>query len=468
MKARVILMLALFVSALLQSCTEDQNPQQSEKVEFQLSLSAITADGGRTGVSELPDGAELVLTLVNNSGAPVLTNHRIAILSFGGSYITGPIELKPGLYSITDFMIAQGSDILYATPKKSSSLAPAVIRPLPYKFNVVRDKLTHIEMEVVDTKGYKPEDFGYVSFSIDVVNPLAIAVFTSDAGVTELTEAKAFLYLGTKLIGEYNLKAKTNLISFKGDPDGSYRLLIRKPGFSQYIKHFIYRDLIEELGNLPLQALLGPAFTIETQLVSQFEVELVGSGGVIDVDWGDGFVESIDFGTTPIALLNHTYAGDDVYFISITGAVDQVTEFYNYYDAGGKATDIRFEQLSGLRQIRYGLISGPATIDLSSNNQLDFINIAGIEELEQLILPATHDIDFIICSGPNLFTTPVIDAIINSIYTNAVADNIHGGIFGLQVNWADENSGLVGSPSLAARMQLNELRTTYGWTVTNE
>lgn len=461
-------MLAFFAGILLQSCTDDGNPQQSEKVEFQLSLSAITADGGRISASDLPDGAELVLTLVDKNGAPVLTNHRVAILNFSGSYITGPIELKPGTYSIMDFMIANGSDILYATPKKNSTLASAVVRPLPYKFNVVRDKLTHVPMEVVDTKGYKPEDFGYVSFSIEVVNPLAIAVFTSDEGVTELTEAKAFLYLGTKLIGEYNLKAKTNLISFKGDPDGSYRLLIRKPGFSQYIKHFIYRDLIAELGSLPLQALLGPAFTIETQVVSQFEFELSGSGGVIDVDWGDGFLESIDFGVTPVAVLNHTYGGDNVYFISITGAVDQVTEFYNYYDAGGKATDIRFEQLSGLRQVRYGLISGPAIIDLSSNVQLDFINIAGIEELEELILPATHNIDFIICSGPNLFTTPVIDAIINSIYTNAVADNIHGGVFGLQVNWADSESGLVGSPSVAARLQLDELRTTYSWDVTNE
>ena len=468
MKAPLILLLFLFVAALLQSCTEDGNPQQSERVEFQFSLSTATADGGRTGALELPPNAELVVTLVDHSGAPVLTNHRIEILSLGGGYITSPIELKPGHYSITDFMIADGSEILYATPKKDSPLAPAVIRPLPYKFHVSRDKLTNVAMEVLDTKAYTPEDFGYVSFSIGIVNPLPIVVFSTDDGVTKLTEAKAFLYQGTKLVGEYNLKAKTNLISFKGDPEGSYRLIIRKPGYAQYIKHFIYHDLIEELANLPLEVLLGPAFTIETAVVSEFEVELVGSGGVIDVDWGDGNVESIDFASTPVAVLTHAYSGDDIYYISITGAVDQITEFYNYYDEGGKATDIRFEQLSGLREVRYGLISGPAVIDLSHNAQLDFINIAGIEELEELILPATHDIDFIIVSGPNLFTTPVIDAIINSIYTNAVADNIHGGVFGLQVNWADDESGLVGSPSVAARLQLDELRTTYGWNVTNE
>lgn len=468
MKARLMLLPFLFLAALLQSCTENDNPQQSEKVEFQFSLSTVTAEGGRSAALELPPNAELVLSLVNNSGAPVLTNHRIAILSLGGGYITGPIELKPGQYSIVDFMIADGAEILYATPKKDSPLAPAVVRPLPYKFHVTRDVLTNVAMEVLDTKGYKPEDFGYVSFSIGVVNPLPIAVFSTNLGVTKLTEAKAFLYQGTKLVGEYNLKAKTNMISFKGDPDASYRLIIRKPGYSQYIKHFIYRDLIEELANLPLEVLLGPAFTIETAVVSEFEVELVGSGGVIDVDWGDGTVESIDFGITPVTVLTHAYSGDDVYFISITGAVDQVREFYNYYDAGGKATDIRFEQLSGLREIRYGLISGPAVIDLSANTQLDFVNIAGIVELEALILPATHDIDFIISAGPNLFTTPVIDAIINSIYTNAVADNVHGGEFGLQANWADNESGLVGSPSLAARTQLNDLRTIYGWNVTAE
>ena len=162
MKARIIVLLTLLVAALLQSCTENENPQQSEKVEFQFTLSALSPDGGRIGASELPANAELILTLVNNSGAPVLTNHRIEILNFGGGYITGPIELKPGLYSITDFMIANGSEILYATPKKDSPLAPAVTKPLPHKFNVTRDQLTHIEMEVLDTKGYKPEGFGYM------------------------------------------------------------------------------------------------------------------------------------------------------------------------------------------------------------------------------------------------------------------------------------------------------------------
>jgi hypothetical protein len=467
MKA-LVLMPLLFLAVMLQSCTEDENPQQSEKVEFQFTFSATTSDGGRTNAGELPDGADLILTLVDKTGAPVLTNHRVEILSFGGNYVTGPIELKPVQYSIMDFMIADGSDILYATPRKDSPLAPAVIRPLPFKFNVTRDKLTNVAMEVVDTKGYKPEDFGYVSFSIGVVNPLSIAVFTTGEGGTKLAEAHAFLYLGTELIGEYNLKAKVNLISFKGDPDASYKLMIRKPGYQQYITHFIYSELIEHLANLPLDVLLGPAFTIETAVVSQFEVELSGIGGVIDVDWGDGAIDSFDFSVDPVAMLNHTYSADGIYFISITGDVDQVTDFYNYYDAGGKATDIRFEQLSGLRQIRYGLISGPAVIDLSTNTQLDFINIAGIAELEELILPSTHDIDFIISAGPNLFTTPVIDAIINSIYTNAVEDNIHGGVFGLQANWADNESGYVGSPSAPARAQLDELRTTYGWNVTAE
>lgn len=462
MKAKVALIFVALFAALLQSCTEDEPRQQkAEPVQFTFSLATTENNGGRTAADELPPDAELVLTLTDNSGTPVLTNHRIAIMSLGEGYITAPLEFDPGRYTISDFMIASGPDILYAVPKKNTALAPVVVRPLPHSFNVQKSKITNVAMEVVSTKGYMPEDFGYVSFGINIVNPLSIAVFTSKMGDTQFATAEAFLYKGETLISSYDLQAKVNLISFKGDPEDTYKLIVRKSGYSYYVRTFKYSELIDELEKLPLKILLYPAFTIETDAVNAFEMILEGSG-TIDIDWGDGIVETGVLGSN--TFFDHTYASADVYYITITGDIANITEFYSYY-GNGKATDVNFEHLTGMTSLRFGLTTGPAVLDLTHNVNLTFVNIANIPQLEQLILPPTHNIHFILVDGPNLLNTADIDGIINSIHTNAVANSTHNGVFGLSVNWAVEAEPLIGPPSPAALAQLVELRDDYGWEV---
>ena len=462
MKAKVALIFTAMLAVLLQSCTEDEPRQQkAEPVQFTFSLAATENNGGRIAADELPPDAELVITLTDNSGTPVMTNQRIAIMSLGGSYITAPLEFDPGRYTISDFMIASGPDILFAVPKKNTALAPVVVRPLPFSFNVQKGKITSVEMEVVSTKGYMPEDFGYVSFGINIVNPLSIAVFTSKMGDTQFATAEAFLYKGEDLINSYDLQAKVNLISFKGDPEDTYKLIVRKSGYEPYIRTFKYSDLIDELDKLALKIILSPAFTIETDLVSEFEMILEGTG-TVNIDWGDGIVESGSLGVN--TFFTHVYAATEVYYITITGDIANITEFYSYY-GGGKATDVNFEHLTGMTSLRFGLTTGPAVLDLTHNVNLTFVNIAGIPQLEQLLLPPTHNISFILVHGPNLLNTADIDGIINSIYTNAVANTTHGGVFGLSVNWAGEVEPLIGPPSPAALAQLVELRDDYGWEI---
>jgi hypothetical protein len=464
MKQKFLLITMLILGAFMQRCTEDEPQHQSQKVQLTFSLSTPGDTDGRIA-GDLPDGSELVLSLVDLSGNPVMTQQRIPILSLGGSYMTGPIELVPGQYKVDDFMIALGSEIIFAAPRGNSPLAPAVVRPIPFNFKVKANQVNNIAMEVITTDGFLPQDFGYVSFGISVVNPLQIAVFIVSEGEAKLTSAEAFVYHDDVLIKQVSLPAKTNLISFKGSPDDTYRLVIRKAGYADFIHEFIYADLIEELDRLPWKIFLTPAFMLKTLPSPVFDMTLDGLGGVIDVDWGDGTtIETYDFSVTPNLELSHAYAIPGVYYITVTGAIDQITEFYCYYD-NGEASEMHFEHLPALRVVRYGLKNGPKVIDLSNNSQLDFINIAGVPDLERIILPATHNIDFILVSGPNLFNTAAIDEIINSIHTNAVAGGIHNGVFGLRESWADEETPLLGPPSAAGLVQLDELRTLYGWNV---
>ncbi len=123
MKVNVSLLLTAVLAVFLQSCTENEPHQEKpEQVQFSFSLDENDPSNGRSGADEFPAGAELILTITDNSGKPVLTNHRIGIMNFGGGYITEPLEFDLGRYNVTDFLIASGSEILYPVPKKNTPL----------------------------------------------------------------------------------------------------------------------------------------------------------------------------------------------------------------------------------------------------------------------------------------------------------------------------------------------------------
>lgn len=459
MKVNVSLLLTAVLAVFLQSCTENEPHQEKpEQVQFSFSLDENDPSNGRSGADEFPAGAELILTITDNSGKPVLTNHRIGIMNFGGGYITEPLEFDLGRYNVTDFLIASGSEILYAVPKKNTPLAPLVVRPLPYSFNVLKGKLTNVAMEVVSTKGYAPKDFGYAAFNIEVVNPLSVTVFTSKGGETKLASAEAFLYdAEDKLIKTYDLGAKVNLLSFKGDVDASYKLVVRKPGWTPFIRTFNYKDLVEELDNLSLNVLMWPAFTMKTDIVPTFEIEIGGKSGSITIDWGDGSVE-----TSPLAYsepLSHTYAGSGTYYITITGDLENITSVYEFYFLG-KSTEINFEHLTSLRSLT---LDFPAVLDLSQNAELTSLNLVATTEVEQLLLPSDHKIAFAILNGIGRLKTSHVDYVVNSLYTNAVAHNIRDGFF--SVNEYTETPLPEHRPSPAATAHLIVLRDNYGWEV---
>lgn len=243
----------LFLAFILQNCVkeEDAVPQ---KIQFAVDLKLTDASGAR--ISALPDGTMLRVSIQTGSGDLVLTDHSMEILSFGGGYMTEPIELNPGRYKIVDFFLVHGSQVLYATPRKGSPLAGAVVHPLDYGFNVGNNKVSNIAMEVVDANQKTPEDFGYLSFNIGIVNTFQLSVFTEEDGQFSLASAMAHILNGTDTVRSYDLKNKVNLISFQGDADDTYSLVVIKNGYGRYMREFDIGDLNAELDNKPLKVYL--------------------------------------------------------------------------------------------------------------------------------------------------------------------------------------------------------------------
>ncbi|MBL0745352.1 hypothetical protein [Chryseolinea lacunae] len=460
---RLVLVLAMSITLL--RCADKGEDLSPVKVQFTCSFSALDIAGGRVETGESP--TTLLLSLQNNAGAPVITRKEIKLLRVGNSFLADPLELAPGYYRITDFLlVADPSVVLYATPRGNSPLARAVNHPLPYGINVYRNNVTNVDMEVVDVTTRTPEEFGYVAFSINVVNPLRLSVFRLEGNHQILTSAKAAILHGTDTVKKFVLDATLNTISFQGDTAATHRLAVTKPGYISYAKDFVY----SKLGNLPWKILLvQPLFTIAARVDADhgsnpYRMMLNGENVSLQINWGDGTTQAvlIDNPLNP-AFLEHTYPGNGSYLIKVTGDLDKITTFYSFYGQGS-VNDLNVHGLSNLESFIFGLTYCPPVVDLRYNPNVTFLNMPGLRQLEDLLLPDDSHIQYIDISGPNLLTTADIDSIINTVHRGAVVHNINtAGAFKLPASFMNENGPAIGPPSPASLAKLRELRDVYHW-----
>jgi hypothetical protein len=269
------------------------------------------------------------------------------------------------------------------------------------------------------------------------------------------------------VVDTYYLDPKLNKLPFDLDPAVAYTLVIIKGGYSRYTSEFIF----DQIGNHPWKIFLAPAFTINaianSDLDNQFEFSLnTVPGSTLTVDWGDGTSESFTFTTVSSHNFTKLYAAAGEYFVTVTGDIDQITDFYSFY-GHGMMNGINFEQLTGLVEVRLGLTTGPSVIDLSHNLNIQDVRLPGVPELTDLILPVDHQIHFIDISGPNSLTSAKVDYVINSVYANAVSHSITNGNISVAGSWweAPEEPLFIGPPSAAALEQLVKLRDIYLWGV---
>lgn len=110
---------AIVVMALLfERCAEEERSFAPEKVKFSFLLSGNNVVAGEESMTlEIPADASLLLSLKNSTGEIVLTRQAARIFSSGDGYVTESIDLPPGTYSITDFVVVDNeAEELYVLP----------------------------------------------------------------------------------------------------------------------------------------------------------------------------------------------------------------------------------------------------------------------------------------------------------------------------------------------------------------
>jgi hypothetical protein len=195
-----------------------------------------------------------------------------------------------------------------------------------------------------------------------------------------------------------------------------------------------------------------------------FQFYMKGSGS-ITINWGDGAISTHQF-TDSWDTFTHGYASTGEFAISITGDLKNITYFDTYYGMGS-FNAINFKRLMNLEEVSIGLTESSRTLDFSRNIKLSRLSLAGMQDLETVILPKRHNISTITIDGPFNFDATDIDGIIENIYNNAVAKNITGGMFTLYREWYQEEGdyGMIGPPSPTSMEMLNTLKTMYGWSI---
>ena len=441
-----------------------------QKVHFTFSAND-PSDDGRAKDTELPEGSRLKVSIQTSDGTPVFTDHELEVMKAGDSYMTDPVELMPGDYSLTDFMIVNNGELLYATPKAGSPLAAFVANPVPYDFTVAGNGVANVSMQVIDGREYAPEEFGYVSFTANVVNLLSVSAFRTQDGQTTLTEATAELRQGKMLVKTFSLEASVNTIGFEGEPDAEYTLTVYTAEEARVTK-FNFKALKEELGTQPLKLTLAPAliltqeshFTEGEGWEDPFELTLAGEGGALNVNWGDGSVET---GTLPYHG-SHQYTDGD-YTAIIMGDIHQITDLWGFaYET--HMTAIRgLTNLTGLRTYNpsWGLV--PIHVDLSGCENLEtiFIEKLGgpyepIDLRTDFKLPGQHFINDFVFYAPGLLetreeiTAEELAVMVDNIYNNATTRNIRDGRLIVTP---------VSDPSPETQHLLDILQNDYGWRI---
>ncbi len=173
MKLKKSLPLVIIGILFFASCKKQSDPVTIYQ-EVSFSFSPLE-EGGR--LHETPTADKIRFSL-EKAGEIIFDQHDLDLTAFGNSYITSPVNLEIGTYTLTYFIVLDDSDkVIYAAPMEGSEKQDFVNDPLPITIEVQADQTTTVQPEVLKVESEEnPTQFGYVSFGFEVVNTLLLNI----------------------------------------------------------------------------------------------------------------------------------------------------------------------------------------------------------------------------------------------------------------------------------------------------
>lgn len=466
----------LLIAFVFQNCSREEEVVREGKLQFMVNLNSA-ADPGARNASDLPAGSSLRVSIETSSGAEVYTLHPVSLYKAGNEFISEPLSLNPGTYKVTDFLvISPDSEVLYATPKTGSDLASLVQHPLPVTFSIQKNSTANLDLQVVDVSHHAPEDFGYVSFGVDIVHPtLPVSVFTMSEEGAQLATAEAFILINDDTVQSYSLDASVNQLPFPENVDTEFTLVVIKDSYARHHEVFpSFKDLLIELEGRPLSVTLRPAFTMGIEANASYGL-VFGSPYfwmrgdeefLLSIDWGDGtpVQEFTARGNgEPISgfYLNHTFKRHGTYFVSITGELNRIIgiDLFSPYNRIGLAPLVNLETFISQ------WVETPEIMDFSNNHEIDSVAL-GLTNIKELVLSDHPKLKYLKLQGSDM-STEGVDKLIDDVYATIVAHNNKHGILNISDSEVPygEHTGMLGPPSPDRIKKLLSMINEYNWEV---
>jgi len=267
MKKIPFLILALIITSFFVSCKKENNDNVKVSGKIVFNYTTIV-DGVKKAARQNPNDSasapySIIISITDNAGNLVYNLEQIPLYNMNGNYISKPISLEVGNYKLSDFLVVDANgNVLYLTPKVGSSLAYLVSNPLPIDFSVNKDEVTKVEVEVLENNGGTPEDYGYTTFSFNIVDIfnfyVSVFVYNDTTNNFMLTTSRINIAKDNSIILSTALSATTSIIPLRNE-EGNYVLTITKDGYQIYTSDLNLYELQGYNKDNPLVVILQKA-----------------------------------------------------------------------------------------------------------------------------------------------------------------------------------------------------------------
>jgi uncharacterized protein (TIGR02145 family) len=238
----------LFAAGTFFSCDDDDLDPLNEKGEVIFSFSNTILKNKSLKESESIDEAAIILISIRNADDEMIYSlEQFPLFNINGSFITKPISLLLGDYELTQFIVADSQgNALFIAPIVGAPNAYLVDVPLPITFIVAKDEVSKIVPEVIIADNGTPEDFGYSTFSFNVVETFnfLLSVFVYDSLIDNFKPTTANLNVTAegKTLYSGHLENITNTISIRDGYD-NYIINVVKDEYQSFIDTIINEQL---------------------------------------------------------------------------------------------------------------------------------------------------------------------------------------------------------------------------------
>ena len=400
-KAKSYFLLLATATLLIFSCSKKDIEQVNSSIEFSFGLNAksvvknATADINATAI---------VITIETLDGTEVCSNKRLLVAKNIDNYKSQPLSIDPGTYKLTKFMVVDNDETVRGVVPIGFSQQINGNDALPLFFEVRNGEVSTSLLQILQTDGKTPQDFGYVSFSLNGQNAfnfmLTTNIFNNGTQQLENTSAHVTIENESVTLFDQNTPADTNNITLN-EGKGKYIITVSKDGYNTW-KDTLSTFAFARYKLVPFSVLLQKPEDQAIQLItnqdtiSPLSINITRSStrSSLLVCWGDGIVET----TLATTNLNHTYGLPGNYKVSIIGNVEN---FSQLSFARCRISSINLANAVNLASINISRNTCLHTLDLSEKPNLkEVLCVEG--RIETINLQNSNNIETLYCSMNNL------------------------------------------------------------------